>query len=142
MQGETFIKLVAEILPDNARTAEIRKKRAEEAAAKAEREAEERLRLEKDEKDKKKKADKARADKEKAEQQQRENARKKAEQDKAATEIAGRLRAMLIKLRAQETPGEYSFSGIQLGGARVTILARHLAFNETLTCLHLTRKNI
>ena len=49
---------------------------------------------------------------------------------------------MLIKLRAQETAREYSFAGIQLGGARVTILARHLAYNETLGTLHLVRKNI
>ena len=61
---------------------------------------------------------------------------------RAATEITGRLRAYLMKLRNNETPREYSFAGITLGGARTTILARHVAYNETLTTLHLVRRNI
>ena len=41
-----------------------------------------------------------------------------------------------------QTPKEYSFSGINLGGPRTSILARHVAFNESLTTLHLVRRNI
>lgn len=47
-----------------------------------------------------------------------------------------------MKLTENETPKEYTFAGIQLGGPRTSILARHVAFNETLTSLHLCRKNI
>jgi hypothetical protein len=47
-----------------------------------------------------------------------------------------------MKLRNNETPKEYSFAGITLGGARTTILARHVAYNETLTTLHLARRGI
>lgn len=49
---------------------------------------------------------------------------------------------MLVRLRINETPREYSLAGIHLGGARTTILARHVAYNETLTTLHLVRRGI
>ena len=40
------------------------------------------------------------------------------------------------------TPKEYSLSGCNLGGPRARIVARVLAFNHSLTTLHLSRKNI
>ena len=52
---------------------------------------------------------------------------------------------MLIFLRkAQEnaTPNAYSLSGLELGGPRTQILAKIVAFNNTLTTLHLSRKKI
>lgn len=33
-------------------------------------------------------------------------------------------------------------SGLELGGPRTQILAKITAYNTTLTCLHLSRKNI
>ena len=46
------------------------------------------------------------------------------------------------KLQADETPRDYSVAGLDLGGARTAILAKLVAYNSTLTCLHLTRKSI
>jgi hypothetical protein len=49
---------------------------------------------------------------------------------------------MLNKLTKNTTPKEFSLSGLDLGGARSGILARHVAFNKSLTQLDLSRKSI
>ena len=52
---------------------------------------------------------------------------------------------MLIFLRqakSSTTPGCYSLSGLDLGSARTSIVARTVAFCSSLTTLHLCRKNI
>jgi hypothetical protein len=49
---------------------------------------------------------------------------------------------MLKKLSNNTTPKEFSLSGLDLGGPRTGILARHVAFNKSLTQLDLSRKNI
>ena len=49
---------------------------------------------------------------------------------------------VLKKLKLDETPRDYSMSGIDLGGPRTRILASLVAYNSSLTCLHLARKNI
>ena len=136
------IKTMAESLPDNERTRKILAKREEERREKEEKDAEERRRMEIESKELKKKADKAKADKERQQQKQEEELRQRAAQEEAATQINGKLKAMLVCLRANETPREYSLAGIHLGGARTTILARHVAYNETLTTLHLVRRGI
>ena len=50
--------------------------------------------------------------------------------------------AFLQKTHANKTPKDLSFAGTQLGGVRTTILSKVLAFNTSLTSLHLSRKNI
>ena len=49
---------------------------------------------------------------------------------------------MLSKLSTNETPGEYSCSGIELGSARIRILVGHVAANQSLRTLHLSRCEI
>lgn len=49
---------------------------------------------------------------------------------------------MLTKLESQQTPKEYSTSGLDLGSARTRILASQVAYNKTLTNLHLSRAQI
>ena len=49
---------------------------------------------------------------------------------------------ILQKLKDNETPRDFSFAGLELGGPRTRILAAHVAYNNTLTCLHLARKQI
>ena len=49
---------------------------------------------------------------------------------------------MLKKLTNNTTPKEFSLSGLDLGSPRTGILARHVAFNKSLTQLDLSRKNI
>ena len=49
---------------------------------------------------------------------------------------------ILKKLKNDETPRDYSLAGLDLGGPRTRILASLVAYNSTLTCLHLVRKNI
>lgn len=49
---------------------------------------------------------------------------------------------MLTKLEKDETPKEFSTSGLELGSARTRILASQVAYNNTLTNLHLSRAAI
>ena len=49
---------------------------------------------------------------------------------------------MLTKLENDSTPKEYSTSGLELGAARTRILASQVAYNHTLTNLHLSRSGI
>jgi len=112
------ITLAGEQLPKNTRTTAILQKREEIKREEQERKAEEDRRIEQNKAEQKRKDRKKEEEKRAAETAKREADRRKQEQDKAATEITGRLRAMLIKLRANETPKEYSFAAINLGGAR------------------------
>jgi hypothetical protein len=56
--------------------------------------------------------------------------------------LEGRMLIMLKNLAINNTPKEYTISGLNLGAARARILSQHVAFNETLTALHLARKGI
>jgi len=49
---------------------------------------------------------------------------------------------MLDKLCNDETPNEYSLSGVELGGPRVRILVSQIAYNKSLKNLHITRTDI
>jgi len=49
---------------------------------------------------------------------------------------------MLNALQEQETPFEYTLSGMDLGPARNRMLAQNVAYNKTLMTLHLSRKNV
>jgi hypothetical protein len=49
---------------------------------------------------------------------------------------------MLKNLGNNNTPKEYTLSGINLGSTRCRILASHVAYNTTLTVLQLARKGI
>lgn len=56
--------------------------------------------------------------------------------------LEGRMLIMLKNLQGNNTPKEYTLSGLNLGPARCRILASNVAFNSTLTSLHLARKGI
>ena len=49
---------------------------------------------------------------------------------------------MLKEIINNETPPQYTFSGIILGPPRCRLIARELAYNDTLVALHLARKQI
>ena len=70
------------------------------------------------------------------------NAKRMAEEAEESKRLRGRLLIFLNKALIQETPGAYSMSGLDLGGARTQILAKIVAYNESLTTLHCARKNI
>jgi Ran GTPase-activating protein (RanGAP) involved in mRNA processing and transport len=71
-----------------------------------------------------------------------ELAQKKKEEDEQMNRLAGRMLSMIKNLHADNTPKEYSLSGLNLGPARCRILSQHVAFNNTLSVLHLARKGI
>ena len=56
--------------------------------------------------------------------------------------LEGRMLIMLKNLQSNNTPKEYTLSGLNLGSARCRILASNVAFNTTLTAIHLARKGI
>lgn len=49
---------------------------------------------------------------------------------------------MLSKLAQDETPSEYSTSGVELGGPRIRILVSQIAYNKSLKAIHLNRADI
>lgn len=70
------------------------------------------------------------------------NAARRAEEEEQSKKLGGRILMMLTKLENDSTPKEYSTSGLELGAARTRILASQVAYNHTLTNLHLSRSGI
>ena len=71
-----------------------------------------------------------------------ELAQKRKEEEEQMNRLEGRMLIMLKNLQSNNTPKEYTISGLNLGPARCRILASHVAHNRTLTALHLARKGI
>lgn len=102
------------------------------------------------EKQLKEKEDKARKQREKDQQkamkekerQAAQYAAQRAEEEEQSKKLGGRILMMLTKLENDCTPKEYSTSGLELGAVRTRILASQVAYNHTLTNLHLSRSNI
>ena len=69
-------------------------------------------------------------------------AKKRAEEEEQANTLTGRMLSLLRKLKYDETHRDYSMAGLDLGGPRTRILSRLVAYNSSLTCLHLVRKGI
>jgi len=69
-------------------------------------------------------------------------AAKRAEEEEQSKKLGGKLQLMLNKLENNETPNEFTLSGVELGGPRVRILVSQIAYNKTLKNLHLTRSNV
>ena len=67
---------------------------------------------------------------------------KRAEEEEQAKKLGGKLQLMLNKLENDETPGEYTLSGVELGGPRILILVSQIAYNKSLKNLHLTRSGV
>jgi hypothetical protein len=80
-----------------------------------------------------------------AEQQKKHNEEmrmKEQAEAEAAGRLTGRLLFFLKRASIDQTPREYSVSGLELGAARTGILAKVMAYNTSLTQLCLSRKNI
>jgi len=96
------------------------------------------------------KEDKARKQREKDQQKMMKEkekmaavyAAKRAEEEEQSKRLGGKIRMMLSKLSTDETPGEYSTSGIELGGPRIRILVSQVAYNHSLKNMHLSRGDI
>lgn len=70
------------------------------------------------------------------------NAQKEADEAAASKHLGGRLLSFMVKATDNETPIDYSCSGLILGAARTQILAKIVAYNTSLKSLHLARKGI
>ena len=60
----------------------------------------------------------------------------------ASKKLDGRMLTFLQKAQENETAHDYAITGVELGAARSLILAKIMAFNNTLKSLHLNRKGI
>ena len=69
-------------------------------------------------------------------------AQKRKEEEEQMNKLEGRLLIIFKNLQTNNTPKEYTLAGLNLGPARCRILASNVAFNSTLTALHLARKGI
>ena len=56
--------------------------------------------------------------------------------------LGGRMLIFMQKAQENNTPHDYSLSGMELGSARTLILSKVIAYNETLKTLHVNRKEI
>jgi hypothetical protein len=70
------------------------------------------------------------------------DAQRKLEEEEQMNKLEGRMQNMLNCLQINETPFEYTLSGMDLGPARNRMLAQNVAYNKTLMSLHLARKGI
>lgn len=132
-----------EFLPDNEKTAEIMKKRAEEEELKRQKMAEMRALQEKQDKQKKAKEKAAQADQARNEKlrQEKEEARLKAEEENS--NLSGRLQIILQALYDQDTPFEYTMTGIdKFNDIKCLLVAKQLAYNSTLKSIHIVRKEM
>lgn len=97
---------------------------------------------EREDKDKRKRERDQQREREKRDKAAAEQAKKRQEEEEQSKKLGGRMLTVLKKLKIDETPRDYSMSGIDLGGPRTRILASLCAYNTGLMCLHLVRKNI
>jgi len=132
----------AEILPNNERTAEIMKKREEKEELLRVKQLEMKQLQENAEKKKKAKERSEAAERMRKEKQAKDFEAKKREEEEQLNKLEGKMVLMLLELQNAETPFEYTLSGLDLGPVRCRILATHVAHNDTLLSLHLSRKNI
>lgn len=83
------------------------------------------------------------AEKMRREKAKLDNEARKKEEEEEQNKLEGRLRTILQALQENEdTPFEYTLSGMDLGAPRCRLLAANVAFNTTLLTLHLARKEI
>lgn len=68
--------------------------------------------------------------------------KQRQEEEEQMNRLEGRMLIMLKNLQAETSPSEYSLAGLNLGAARARIFAANVAFNSSLTSLHLARKGI
>jgi len=97
---------------------------------------------EKEERDRRKKQKDKQLEQEKKEKMAKDMAIKRKEEEEQMNKLEGRMLIMLKNLLANNTPKEYTVAGLNLGPARCRILAQHVAFNNTLTIMHLARKKV
>ena len=97
---------------------------------------------EKEDRDRKKKEKDKQREQEKKEKMAKDLAMKRKEEEEQMNKLEGRMLIMLKNLQNNETPKEYTMAGLNLGPARSRILASNVAFNTSLTALHLARKGI
>jgi ADP-ribosylglycohydrolase len=97
---------------------------------------------EKEERDRRKKQKDKLLEQEKKEKMAKDLAQKRKEEEESMNKLEGRMLIMLKNLQNNNTPKEYSLAGLNLGPARCRILAQNIAFNNTLTALHLARKKV
>ena len=118
------------------------KKRQEEEAAKKEKFDQMMKMKEQDDKKKRQRELKEKQAKQAQENKAQAEAQRKLEEEESMNKLEGRMQNMLNALQENETPTEYTLSGMDLGPARSRMLAQNLAYNKSLFSVHLARKGI
>jgi len=136
------IEVASEALPKNDRSDQILARRAAEEEQKQLKAEQERAAKDKEDKARKQRERDAQKMMKEKEKMAAVYAAKRAEEEEQSKKLGGAIRQVLFKLSENETPGEFSMSGIELGGARIRILVSQLAYNESLKCMHLARADI
>jgi len=74
--------------------------------------------------------------------QKEEEERKRKEEAEQRSKLEGRFEHMLTSLQENNTPQEYTVSGLTLGNVRLRLLAKNVEKNTSLLGLHLGRMKI
>ena len=67
---------------------------------------------------------------------------KRKAQEAETSNLAGRIQIILQSLQENDTPFEYTITGIDLGDVRCEMLAKNIAVNKTLRSIHIARKGL
>mmetsp|Transcript_4246 Transcript_4246/g.7197 ORF Transcript_4246/g.7197 Transcript_4246/m.7197 type:complete len:98 (-) Transcript_4246:671-964(-) len=67
---------------------------------------------------------------------------KRKREEEMLSKIDGKFEVIVTSLVKNESPNEYSLTGVELGSARCEMLAKCVAFNNSLLSLHLASKKL
>ena len=132
----------SEILPFNKRTEEIKKKRKEKEDLKQAKLLEMRQMKENEEKKRKLKEKNEMAERQRKEKAAKDQEARKKEEEEQMNRLEGRMNVFFNGLQIQDTPFEFSLSGLDLGAARCRMMAQNIAYNTSLLSIHMVRKGI
>ena len=127
----------AEVLPLNERTAQIMKKREEKEELIRVKQLEMKVAKEQEEKKKRKREQSEAAEKQRKEKAARDNEARQRELEQEASLLQGKIQLILADLYNNKTAFDITLSGVKLGKTRCEILARQVAYNDSLMSLHL-----
>jgi len=133
---------VEEILPDNEKTHDILVKRQAEESERLEQLQQDALRKEKRDRDAKKKRKEEDKEKDQKAKQEKERLKRLQDEEQDMKKIEGRMRNILIDIKADKSSRDITTAGMKLGPIRCGLLASSVETNVSLMSMHLSRKQL
>eukprot|EP00344_Euplotes_crassus_P008834 CAMPEP_0196994748 /NCGR_PEP_ID=MMETSP1380-20130617/1001_1 /TAXON_ID=5936 /ORGANISM="Euplotes crassus, Strain CT5" /LENGTH=379 /DNA_ID=CAMNT_0042410209 /DNA_START=9 /DNA_END=1148 /DNA_ORIENTATION=- len=131
-----------EILPNNDRTEKLMEIRLQEEARRKKEEEEKAILQEKEKKEKRKRDENKQRDKEQKEKMKAEEERKAILEKEERSRLKGKTNIISERLQKDISPSQYSLSGIEFDTKNIEIICIDLIKNQSLRCLHISRKRL